>query len=100
MVGHKFAFYVTLKPNMIKDLKIRCDYREEFEFGGTLEVDEIRLVEDEILRVAGKFGVIDLGISMSELKAIIKRGEANEQTTRKHSAGENYPLSGEVKYEQ
>ncbi len=73
MVGHEFAFYVTLKPNMIKDLKIRCDYREEFEFGGTLDVDEIKMVEDEILRVAGKFGVIDLGISMSELKTIIKK---------------------------
>ena len=85
MVGHEFAFYVTLKPNMIKDLKIRCDYREEFEFGGTLEVDEIKMVEGEILRVAGKFGVIDLGISMSELKTIIKRGEINEQATRKHS---------------
>jgi len=79
MVGHKFAFYVTLKPNMIKDLKIRCDYKEEFEFGGILEVDEIKMVEGEILRVVGKFGVIDLGISMSELKAIIKnRGEKNE----------------------
>ncbi|MCZ7406199.1 MAG: hypothetical protein O8C67_14895 [Candidatus Methanoperedens sp.] len=83
MVGHKFAFYVTLKPNMIKNLKIRCDYREEFEFGGILEVDDIKIVEGEILRVAGKFGVIDLGISMSELKTIIKRGEMNEQTTRK-----------------
>ncbi|MCZ7382562.1 MAG: hypothetical protein O8C64_13450 [Candidatus Methanoperedens sp.] len=79
MVGHEIAFYVTLKPNMIKDLKIRCDYKEEFEFGGTLEVDEITMVEGEILRVAGKFGVIDLGISMSELKMIIKkRGEKNE----------------------
>ncbi len=76
MVGHEFAFYVTLKPNMIKDLKIRCDYKEEFEFGDTLEVDEISMVEGEILRVAGKFGVIDLGISMSELKKIVKkRGE-------------------------
>ena len=84
MVGHEFTFYVTLKPNMIKDLKIRCDYREEFEFGGTLEVDEIKMVEGEILRVAGKFDVIDLGISMSELKTIIKkRGEINEQTTCK-----------------
>lgn len=79
MVGHEFAFYVTLKPNMIKDLKIRGDYREEFEFGGFLEVDEIKMVEDEILRIAGKFGVIDLGISMSKLKMIIKnRGEKNE----------------------
>ncbi|KCZ71168.1 hypothetical protein ANME2D_03200 [Candidatus Methanoperedens nitroreducens] len=75
MVVHEFAFYVTLKRNMIKDLKIRCDYRQEFEFGGTLEVDEIKMVEGEILRVAGKFGVIDLGIPMSELKTIIKRGE-------------------------
>ncbi|VVB53484.1 Uncharacterised protein [uncultured archaeon] len=76
MVGHEFAFYVTLKPNMIKNLKIRCDYKEEFEFGGTLEVDKIKMVEDEILRVAGKFGVIDLGIPMPELKKIIeKRGE-------------------------
>ncbi len=75
MVGREFAFYVALKPNMIKGLKIRYDYREEFEFGGTLEVDEIKMVEGEILRVAGKFGVIDLGISMSELKTIIKRGE-------------------------
>ena len=79
MVGREFAFYVTLKPNMIKDLKIRCDYREEFEFGGTLEVDEIRMVEGEPLRITGKFGVIDLGISMPELKTIIKnRGEKNE----------------------
>ncbi len=78
MIGREFAFYVALKPNMIKDLKIRCDYREEFEFGGTLEVDEIKMVEDEILRVAGKFGVIDLGISSPELKTIIKRGEKNE----------------------
>ncbi len=79
MIGHKFAFYVTLKPDMIKDLKIRCDYREEFEFGGTLEVNEIKMVEGEILRITGKFGVIDLGISMSELKTIIKkRGEKNE----------------------
>lgn len=78
MAGHQFAFCVTLKPNMIKDLKIRCDYRQEFEFGGTLEVDEIKMVEGEILRVAGKFGVIDLGIPVSELKAIIKRGESNE----------------------
>ncbi len=78
MVGHKFAFCVTLKPNKIKDLKIRCDYREELEFGGTMEVDEIRMVEGEILRISGKFGVIDLGIPMSELKAIIKRGEINE----------------------
>ncbi|MFZ3058634.1 MAG: hypothetical protein WA102_02745 [Candidatus Methanoperedens sp.] len=76
MVVHEIAFYVTLKPNMIKDLKIRCDYKEEFEFGGTLEADEITMVEGEILRVAGKFGVIDLGISMSELKNIVKkRGE-------------------------
>ena len=73
MVGHEFAFYVTLKPNMIKDLKIRCDYREELEVGGALEVDEIKMVEDEILRVAGKFGVIDLGIPLSELKTIIKK---------------------------
>ncbi len=94
MVGHEFAFYVTLKPNMIKDLKIRCDYKEEFEFGGTLEVDEIKMVEGEILRVAGKFGVIDLGISMSELKTIIKRGEIDEQTTCKHSGEENYPYQG------
>ncbi len=75
MVGHEIAFYVTLKPNMIKNLKIRCDYRQEFEFGGTLEADEIRIVEGEILRIAGKFGVIDLGISSPELKTIIKRGE-------------------------
>ncbi len=75
MVGHEFAFYVTLKSNMIKELKIRCDYRQEFEFGGTPEVDEIKTVEGGILRVAGKFGVIDLGIPMSELKTIIKRGE-------------------------
>lgn len=73
MIGNEFAFYVTLKPNMIKDLKIRCDYKEEFEFGGTLEVDEIKMVEGEILRVAGKFGIIDLGISSPELKAIIKK---------------------------
>ena len=73
MIGNEFAFYVTLKPNMIKDLKIRCDYKKEFEFGGTLEVDEIKIVEGEILRVAGKFGIIDLGIPMSELKAIIKK---------------------------
>ncbi len=72
MVGHEFVFYVTLKPEKIKDLRIRCDYREEFEFGGTLEVEEIRMVEGEILRVAGKFGVIDLGISMPELKTIIR----------------------------
>jgi hypothetical protein len=78
MIGHKFAFYVTLKPNMIKDLKIRCDYKEEFEFGGTLEADEITMVEGEILRVAGKFGVIDLGISTSELKTIIKNGGKNK----------------------
>jgi len=73
MVRHELAFYVTLKPNMIKDLKIRCDYKEEFEFGGILEVDEIKMVEEEILRIAGKFGEIDLGISMSELKIIIKK---------------------------
>ncbi len=75
IIGHEFAFCVTLKPSMIKDLKIRCDYREEFEFGGTLEVDKIKMVEGEILRVAGKFGVIDLGIPMSELMKIVKRGE-------------------------
>ncbi len=73
MVGHEITFYVTLRPNMIKDLKIRCDYKQEFEFGGTLEVDEITMVEGEILRVAGKFGVIDLGISSPELKKIIKK---------------------------
>ncbi len=73
MVGHKFASYVTLKQSMLKDLKIRCDYREEFEFGGTLEVDEIKMIEGEILRVAGKFGVIDLGISMPELKKLVKK---------------------------
>lgn len=79
MVGHEFAFYVTLKPNMIKGLKIRCDYREEFEFGGILKVDEITMAEDEVLRITGKFGVINLGISMSELKTITKkRGEKNE----------------------
>ena len=78
MVGHEFAFYVTLKPNMVKDLKIRCDYKEEFEIGGTLEVDEIKIVEGEILRVAGKFGIIDLGIPMSELKKIIKNGGINK----------------------
>ncbi len=32
MVVHEIAFYVTLKPNRIKDLKIRCDYKEEFEY--------------------------------------------------------------------
>jgi len=78
MVGHEIAFYVTLKPNMIKDLKIRCDYKEEFEFGGTLEADEITMVEGEILRVAGKFGVIDLGISIPELKTIIKKEGENK----------------------
>jgi hypothetical protein len=78
MVGHEIAFYVTLKPNMIKDLKIRCDYKEEFEFGGTLEADEISMVEGEILRVAGKFGVIDLGISIPELKTIIKKEGENK----------------------
>ncbi len=78
MVGHKFAFCVTLKPKMIKDLKIRCDYREELEFGGSLEVDEIKIIEGQILRIAGKFGVMDLGIPMSELKTIIKKDEINE----------------------
>ena len=73
MAGHEFAFYVTLKRNIIKDLKIRCDYKEELEFGGTLEVDDTKMVEDKILRVEGKFGIIDLGISMPELKAIIKK---------------------------
>lgn len=73
MVRHKISFYVTLKPNLIKDLKVRCDYREEFELGGILDIDEIRMVEGEILRIAGKFGVLDLGISMSELKTIIKK---------------------------
>ncbi len=90
MAGYEFAFYVTLKPNTIKDLKIRCDYREEFELGGTLEVDEIKMVEGEILRVAGKFGVRDLGIPMSELTAII-------QTARKHSGEENNPNREEAK---
>ena len=73
MVGYESAFYATLKPNMIKGLKIRCDYRQELEFGGTLEVDEIKMVEGGILWVAGKFGVIDLGIPMSELKKIVKK---------------------------
>ncbi len=36
------------------------------------------MVKGEILRIAGKFGVIDLGISLPELKTIIKRGEMNE----------------------
>ncbi len=73
MVKREFAVYVTLKPDMIKDLKIRCDYRKEFEFGGILEIDEIMIVEDEILRITGKFGVINLGISMPELKEIIRK---------------------------
>ncbi len=60
MVGREFAFCVTLKPNKIKDLKIRCDYREELELGGTLEFDGVKMVEGEILRISGKFGVIDL----------------------------------------
>ncbi len=50
MLGHEFAFYVTLKPDMIKDLKIRYDYRKESDFGVTLDVDEIKKVENDILK--------------------------------------------------
>jgi hypothetical protein len=74
MVKREFAFYVVMKSkNMIKDLKIQCGHKDEIEFGGTLEVDEIKMVEGDILRIAGKFGIIDLGISRSKLKKIIKK---------------------------
>jgi len=61
MVKREFAFYVVM------------NHKDEIEFGGTLEVDEIEMVEGGILRIAGKFGIIDLGISRSDLKKIIKK---------------------------
>ncbi len=74
MAGHVFEFYATLKrENALKDLKIRCDFKDEIEFGGTFIADEIKMVEGDLLRVEGEFGIFDLGIPMSELKKIIKK---------------------------
>ncbi|MEE9594472.1 MAG: hypothetical protein V3V92_03640 [Candidatus Hydrothermarchaeales archaeon] len=74
MVERDFAFYVAIKRrDMVKNFKIRCDYKDEIELGGTLIVDDIKILEGEILRVTGKFGAIDLGITTSDLKKVIKK---------------------------
>ncbi len=76
MVGHVFEFYATLKrENAVKDLKIRSDFKDEIEFGGTFIADEIKMVEGNVLRVEGEFGVFDLGIPISELKNAIKNNK-------------------------
>lgn len=74
MAGREISFYAVLKRrNVIKNLKIRCDCKNEIEVGGTLKVDEIGMAEGDILRIAGNFGTIDLGISMSELRDITEK---------------------------
>ncbi len=74
MVESKLAFYVVLKRGKaIEDLKIRCDCKSDMELGGTLEVEEITLTEYGILRFKGEFGIIDLGLSGSDLERIIQK---------------------------
>ena len=73
MVGNEFAFSVAIKdPGRIQDLKIRCDCTDEIEISGILKIDEMVLVEDSVLRIAGKFGEVDLSVTRSELEKILE----------------------------
>lgn len=57
---------------MIRDLKLRCDCTDEIEISGILKNNEMVLVEDDVLRIAGKFGEIDISVTRSELKKILE----------------------------
>ena len=83
----EFAFSIAIRRmNMIKDLKIGSDYKNAIELSGTLRAEEISLVEDEVLRIAGKFGTIDLGLSRPELKKMLeKKVKTDERTDDKRS---------------
>lgn len=73
MVGNEFAFFVAIRnPSMIRDLKLRCDCTDEIEISGILMCDEIVLVEDNVLRIAGKFGEINLSVTRLQLEEILK----------------------------
>ena len=73
MVGNEFAFFVAIRdPGMIRDLKLRCDCTDEIEISGILKSDEMVLVEDNVLRIAGKFGEIDISVTRSDLEKILE----------------------------
>lgn len=73
MVGNEFAFSVAIRdPGRIRNLKLRCDCTNEIEISGILKIDEMVLVEDSVLRIAGKFGEVDLSVTRSELEKILE----------------------------
>lgn len=74
MTVYRFEFYATLNPKkVLKDLKLRCDYKDKIEFGGVFIADELKIVEGGILRVAGDFGVIDMGLPLQVLEKLIEK---------------------------
>jgi len=74
MVETKLAFYVVFKEGKaVEDLKIRCDCKSDMEIGGAVNVEEITLVEDDILRFKGDFGFIDLGVTRSDLELVFQK---------------------------
>jgi hypothetical protein len=83
----EFAFSVAIRQmNIIKDLKIGSDYKNAIELSVTLMAEEISLVEEEVLRIAGEFGTIDLGLSRPELKKILeKKVKTDERSENERS---------------
>ena len=76
MVDEEFAFSVAIRDlNIVKGLRVRCDCTNEVEINGILDIGEVTLIEGNVLKIAGKFGEIDLSITRSKLERILKEGE-------------------------
>ncbi len=57
----KFNFSIATRDlSLVEDLKLRCDCTEELEISGGLLIEELSLLEDSVLQLAGPFGEIDL----------------------------------------
>ena len=76
LVEKEFAFSIALKDlDILTKIKFRCDCTNEMEISGILKVEGMVMVEDNVLRIAGKFGEIDLSITRYELETLLSGGE-------------------------
>jgi len=63
-IKFSFNFYAFLNRQKLKsDSVILSNDRDKIEFEGCLDVQEIKIGEDEILKLSGEFGEIFLGVS-------------------------------------
>jgi hypothetical protein len=76
LVEKEFAFSIALKyPDTLTKIKFRCDCTNEMEISGILMIEEMTMIEDNVLRIEGKFGEIDLSITRYELETLLSGGE-------------------------